>query len=52
MSAPLLPAEIELIDALAEILVRDYLTAQPASQQAGREPRTNPVPLPDLDAAA
>lgn len=48
----LTPAHLTLIDALAEIAVADYLTAQAAEQQGPAGDRTEPVPLPEWDRAA
>lgn len=50
-NAPLTPSHLALIDALADLAVEDYLTAQAAEQQAP-EPEASERALPRYDHAA
>lgn len=52
MSSELTPALRSLIDALAEQLVRDYLTPKPAQDGISGPDRSEPVPLHPVDRAA
>lgn len=46
------PTMCNLIDALADAMVRSYLTAEAAGPQAQDTGRTDHAPLPAVDAAA
>lgn len=48
----LTPAHLALIDFLAEVAVREYLTAEAAKQQDSDPDCSERVPLPALDEAA
>lgn len=52
-AAPLQPAMLRLIQALADQAAReDYLAAQAAQQKPDGDQRTKPVPLPATERAA
>lgn len=49
---PLTPAHLRLLDALAEVMARDYLTEQRQAQSQSDVQRSEHAPVADLDEAA